>query len=84
MKFREAIEACNKALEFDEKNEKGLYRLASAYYGLAEYQQAIDNAKKLKEVCPESKEAIQMIASSKQRLLEFQQKEKAMYAKMFK
>jgi tetratricopeptide (TPR) repeat protein len=81
--IRLAIETCNKVLEFDPKSEKGLYRLASAYFGLSEYQDAIEHAKKLVEVNPENKDAVHLLALSKQKVVEYQKKEKSMYSKMF-
>jgi hypothetical protein len=70
-------------LEFDPKSEKGLYRLASAYFGLNEYQDCIEYAKKLVEVNPENKDAVHLLALSKQKIAEYQKKEKSMYSKMF-
>jgi hypothetical protein len=60
-----------------------LYRLASAYFGLNEYQDAIEYSKKLIGVNPENKDAAHLLALSKQKIVEYQKKEKSMYSKMF-
>lgn len=81
--FRSAIESCEKALLLDAKNEKGLFRMGQAYFGLAEYQEAIGYFGKVIEINAENKEAISLISLSKQKIKETVEKEKALYSKMF-
>jgi FK506-binding protein 4/5 len=81
--YRDVIEACNKALEIDTKNEKGLFRMAQAYFGLGEFNEAIFYFNRVLEVNPDNKEAISHIALSRRKLQEYHEKEKAMYTKMF-
>jgi FK506-binding protein 4/5 len=81
--YRDVIEACNKALEIDAKNEKGLFRIAQAYFGLGEFNDAIVYFNRVLEVNADNKDAINQIALSKRKLQEYHEKEKAMYSKMF-
>jgi len=81
--FRQVIEACNKALEIDPKNEKGFFRMAQAYYGLTEYDNAIREFKKVLEINPSNKDATTHIALSQQQLKVEKEKEKSLYMKMF-
>ena len=81
--FRKAIEACNKALEFDANNEKGLFRLAQAYFGISEFEEAIKYFKTVTEVNPANKDAFNQLTLSQQKLKESRENEKKLYAKMF-
>lgn len=62
-RFQIAIESCQKALQLDTTNEKGLYRMGQAYLGLGNYQNAIKYFKKVIEINPENKEAIACLNS---------------------
>lgn len=83
--YRKAIQVCEKALLFENesKNEKALFRMAQAYFGLAEYEQALTYFNKVLEANAQNKEAIHHMAVTKQKIKESNEKEKALYSKMF-
>lgn len=81
--YRQAIDACEKALEHDANSEKGLFRMAQGYYGLSEFDDAIKYFSKVAEINPDNKEANHFMALSKQKVKEAHEKEKALYSKMF-
>lgn len=81
--YRKAIESCEKAIEIDDKNEKGHFRKGQAYLGLAEYDDAIKAFAKVVEVNAENKEAVNSISLCRQKIKESHDKEKALYSKMF-
>lgn len=81
--YRQAADACQKALDLDASSEKGLFRMAQAYYGLSEFEEAIKYFSKVVEINPENKEANHFVALSKQKVKEAHEKEKALYSKMF-
>lgn len=80
--YRKAIESSEKALKLDDKNEKGLFRLAQGYFGLAEYNDALVYFGKVLEVNPANRDAQQQINLSKQKIKESSEREKALYSKM--
>lgn len=80
--YKQAIDTCNRALELEQKNEKGLFRLAQAYFGLGEFSDAIKYFNQVLEVNPNNRDASNLINLSKQKIKEHQDKEKALYAKM--
>ena len=81
--YRKAIDSCNKALGLDAKNEKGLFRMAQAYFGISEFEDAIKYFKIVTEVNPANKDALNQLALSQQKLKESHENEKKLYAKMF-
>jgi len=80
--FNDALEVCKKALELDEKNEKGLFRMAQSYLGTGDYDEAIKYFEKVLEFNAENKDATNQILSCKQKIKENKTKEKALYSKM--
>lgn len=80
--FNDAKDACNSALKFDPKNEKGLFRLGQAYTGMGEYDEAIKNFEQVVENNSENKDAANQILGCKQKIKESKTKEKALYSKM--
>jgi len=80
--FSEARDAAKAALVFDEKNEKGLFRLAQAFMGMGENEEAIKNFEKVIEMNAENRDATHQIALCKQKIKENKSREKAMYSKM--
>lgn len=81
--FKQVIESCSKALEIEETNEKGLFRMAQALFGMTEFQDALAYFNRVLEVNPSNKDAVNHIAMCKQKIKEYHEKEKALYAKMF-
>jgi len=82
--YNQAIDACVDVLEKEPKNEKGIFRLAQAYFAQTEFNQAIHYYNLCTEVNPSNKEANHQIAVCKQKLKEYNEKQKAIYSKMFK
>jgi FK506-binding protein 4/5 len=80
--YNQVIEVCKKALELDDKNEKGLFRMAQAYFGNNDYDEAINYFNKVLEVNKDSKDAANQILFCKQKIKESTMKEKALYSKM--
>jgi FK506-binding protein 4/5 len=78
-----AIEACNKALELEPRNEKSLFRMGQAHQGLGDFNDAIRCFNQVIEVNPENKDATSSISVCHQKIKEYNQKEKQMYGKMF-
>jgi tetratricopeptide (TPR) repeat protein len=81
--YRSALETCQKALELDANNEKGLFRMGQAYQGLAEYQEAINQYQRVIEINAQNRDAQNSISACHQKIKEYNQKEKALYSKMF-
>lgn len=81
--YRQCIDSCNKALELDSRNEKSLFRMAQAYQGECEFDEAIKYYNKVLEVNADNKEAAHSISICRQKIKEYSQKEKALYSKMF-
>lgn len=80
--YRQVIEACNKAIELDTNSEKAYFRMAQAYYGLTEFDDAVKYFRKVLEINPSNKDATTHIALSQQQLKAEKSKEKNLYAKM--
>ncbi|ESO02599.1 hypothetical protein HELRODRAFT_185002 [Helobdella robusta] len=79
----EAFNSCNEALTLDPKNEKGLFRRATAQHNLQNFQEAIQDFKLVLEVDPENKAAKNQITLISQKLKAIYEKEKKTYAGMF-
>lgn len=80
--FNEALEVCKKAIELDDKNEKGLFRMAQAYTGMGDFDEAIKYFEKVLQLNAENKDASNQILLCKQKIKENKTKEKALYSKM--
>ncbi|XP_055371443.1 FK506-binding protein 59 [Condylostylus longicornis] len=81
--FIEAQNACNVALELDDKNVKGYYRRGQCYISLNEYDKALQDFEKVQKLDPSNKATVAQIAYCKRKKNEFYQKEKKIYANMF-
>lgn len=81
--FFEAKMACNTALEIDPNNIKGLYRRGQSYFAVNDIENALKDFEKVHEIDPQNKAAINQITLCKQRIKEFREKEKKIYANMF-
>lgn len=81
--YKSAQESCEKALALEPKNEKGLFRLGQAYYGMGEEEKAINGFNQVLEVNPSNKDASNQILLCKKKIKETNEKQKAMYSKMF-
>uniref|UniRef100_A0A7E4VTW8 peptidylprolyl isomerase n=1 Tax=Panagrellus redivivus TaxID=6233 RepID=A0A7E4VTW8_PANRE len=79
----ESAKQLEKVLEKDPKNVKALYRLAQAYEGRKDFNEAIAEYKKILEIEPENKAAQQQILVCKNALAELRAVEKKRYHKLF-
>ncbi|KAI9341935.1 hypothetical protein BDR26DRAFT_836670 [Obelidium mucronatum] len=82
--LKEALEACDKALEVDVKNVKVLFRMGQAYVGLAMFDKAEEVLKQALEIAPKDAAILQELANLSKREKELNDKEKNMYKAMFK
>ncbi|TPX71669.1 hypothetical protein CcCBS67573_g06057 [Chytriomyces confervae] len=82
--LKEAIEACNSALELDPVNVKALFRMGQAHAGLAQFEKAEGVLKRALEISPKDTAIIHEIANLAAKEKELKNKEKQMYAAMFK
>ncbi|KAM4677246.1 peptidyl-prolyl cis-trans isomerase FKBP4 [Discoglossus pictus] len=80
---RGALEHCQKALELDPLNEKGLFRRGEAYMGVNELELARDDFMKVIHQYPNNKAARVQLAHCQQRIRQQQEKERKIYANMF-
>ncbi|CAH2276358.1 peptidyl-prolyl cis-trans isomerase FKBP4 [Pelobates cultripes] len=80
---RGALEHCNKALEMDPNNEKGLFRRGEAYFGINEPELAKDDFSKVVQLYPGNKAARAHIAQCQVRIRQQQERERKIYANMF-
>lgn len=77
--YSEALEACKKALKLDEKNEKGMFRMAQAYSGIGDYDEAVKCFENVLENNSENRDAQNQILLCKQKIKENKTKEKRRY-----
>ncbi|XP_075458426.1 peptidyl-prolyl cis-trans isomerase FKBP4 [Ascaphus truei] len=80
---RGALEHCQKALEQDALNEKGLFRRGEAYMGVNELELGRDDFQKILQLYPGNKAARAQLGQCQVRLRQQQQKERKIYANMF-
>lgn len=67
----------------DSKNVKGIFRRATAFVSLGDYENALEDFKGVNELEPNNKAAINQIAICKHKLKQYHEKEKARYKNMF-
>ncbi|XP_068133762.1 peptidyl-prolyl cis-trans isomerase FKBP4 [Hyperolius riggenbachi] len=83
VEHRQTLDHCNKALELEPNNEKGLFRRAEAYMGVNEDELARDDLNKVIQLYPNNKAARTLLAQCQQRIRQQHQREKKIYANMF-
>lgn len=81
--YLKAIESCEKALKLEPNNEKALFRIAQANLSLANFDESVKFFNQVLEVNKENKEASKSILVAKQKLKEYNEREKKLYSKMF-
>uniref|UniRef100_H3BAW6 peptidylprolyl isomerase n=1 Tax=Latimeria chalumnae TaxID=7897 RepID=H3BAW6_LATCH len=81
--YVKAVECCNKALEQDTTNEKGLYRRGEAQLLMNEFELAKCDFLKVLEINPENKAARLQVAACQKKMKEHYQRDKKIYANMF-
>lgn len=81
--FSAAVESCNKALELDSTNEKGLFRRGEAHLAVNDFDLARADFQKVLQLYPSNKAAKAQLAICHQRIRKQLALEKKLYAKMF-
>nr|XP_012421902.1 PREDICTED: peptidyl-prolyl cis-trans isomerase FKBP4 isoform X2 [Odobenus rosmarus divergens] len=81
--FSAAIESCNKALELDSNNEKGLFRRGEAHLAVNDFDLARADFQKVLQLYPSNKAAKAQLAVCQQRIRKQLAREKKLYANMF-
>ncbi|KAF6118670.1 FKBP prolyl isomerase 4 [Phyllostomus discolor] len=81
--FSAAIESCNKALELDSDNEKGLFRRGEAHLAVNDCDLARADFQKVLQLYPSNKAAKAQLAVCQQRIRKQLAREKKLYANMF-
>ncbi|XP_075408331.1 peptidyl-prolyl cis-trans isomerase FKBP4 [Tenrec ecaudatus] len=81
--FPAATESCNKALELDSSNEKGLFRRGEAHLAVNDFELARADFQKVLQLYPSNKAARAQLAICQQRIRKQLAREKKLYANMF-
>ncbi|XP_072034788.1 peptidyl-prolyl cis-trans isomerase FKBP4-like [Amphiura filiformis] len=81
--YMEAIRSCDKALEVDESNEKGLFRRGQARAAMKDWELAKVDFSKVLEHDPNNKAAKNQVAICAHHIKQFKEKERKMYSNMF-
>ncbi|XP_019371405.1 PREDICTED: peptidyl-prolyl cis-trans isomerase FKBP4, partial [Gavialis gangeticus] len=81
--YSQALENCNKALELDSSNEKGLFRRGEAHLAVNDFELARADFQKVIQLYPSNKAAKVQLVTCQQKIREQHEKEKKMYANMF-
>ncbi|OWR43675.1 hypothetical protein KGM_210582 [Danaus plexippus plexippus] len=81
--FYPANDHANKALKFDPKNVKGLFRRGQALLAIEEAEKALQDFEKVVQAEPENKAAANQIKVCRSVIARQKQKEKLLYANMF-
>uniref|UniRef100_A0A8B9UEU5 peptidylprolyl isomerase n=1 Tax=Anas zonorhyncha TaxID=75864 RepID=A0A8B9UEU5_9AVES len=81
--YSQALENCNKALELDSSNEKGLFRRGEAHLAVNDFELARGDFQKVIQLYPSNKAAKVQLVTCQQKIREQHEKEKKMYANMF-
>lgn len=82
-KWEEAKAECDKVLEIQEENIKALFRRAQARIEMKDFDEAIVDLNKARDLEPEDKALAKELARAKKAKLDYVQAEKRMYSKMF-
>jgi len=81
--FNSTRDHCNKALEMDDKNEKGLFRLGLALLGMNEPEEAKKKFEAIVAVDATNKAAANQVKVCESKIREERQKEKQLYSSIF-
>lgn len=82
--YTKAVECCDKALGLDSANEKGLYRRGEAQLLMNEFESAKGDFEKVLEVNPQNKAARLQISVCQRKAKEHNERDRRVYANMFK
>jgi FK506-binding protein 4/5 len=81
--YIECIRACEKALEFDSKNEKCLFRRGQCQLQMSNHDEAMKDFQEVLKLNPSNSAAKQSIQACREQMKAYQQKEKELYANIF-
>ncbi|KAK9399229.1 peptidyl-prolyl cis-trans isomerase FKBP4 [Crotalus adamanteus] len=81
--YSQVLENCNKALELDCNNEKGLFRRGEARLAINDFELARADFQKVLQLYPSNKAAKVQLTICQQKIREQHEREKKMYANMF-
>ncbi|XP_067620323.1 FK506-binding protein 59 [Eurosta solidaginis] len=82
--YFEGKQACNEALKLDPQNIKALYRRGQCNLAINEFNEALNDFEMVIELEPTNKAAVNQIQICKHRIKEANEKERKIYANMFK
>jgi len=80
----EAKKECENVIEVQESNSKAFFRRGQALLGMNDFDGALKDLQKVRELQPDDKGVLNEIARAKKAKLDMVQKEKKLYSKMFK
>ncbi|TRY75446.1 hypothetical protein TCAL_08367 [Tigriopus californicus] len=83
-KFEVAKTECEKVLEIQPDNAKALFRRGQAQFGMKDYDLAIQDLMRAKELEPNDKGVANELVKVKKVKQQYMEKEKTLYGKMFK
>lgn len=81
--YSQVLENCDKALELDSNNEKGLFRRGEARLAVNDFDLARADFQKVLQLYPSNKAAKAQLIICQQKIREQHEREKKMYANMF-
>ncbi|XP_055612662.1 FK506-binding protein 59 isoform X2 [Uranotaenia lowii] len=79
----ESKDACNEALNIDSKSVKALYRRGQARLALGDIEKALLDFNAVRELEPENKAALNQVTICKQKIKEYNEQQKKVFANMF-
>lgn len=81
--YEDVIFSCNAAIKLDENNVKAFYRRGVANIELKNYEKALDDLKMALKLSPNNMTIVKEFERGKKYLLNYREKEKGHYAKLF-
>ncbi|CAB4001215.1 Tetratricopeptide repeat 9C [Paramuricea clavata] len=83
-KWEKVIEYSDKALEVHPENVKALFRKGQAYYHVKNWDKAFEAIQQARKIEPDDANIKKYLSKLQQELNKYREKQKAMYAAMFK
>ncbi|CAF2404217.1 unnamed protein product [Rotaria sp. Silwood2] len=81
--YVECIQACEKALEVDPKNEKCLFRRGQCQLSMSNFDEAMKDFQEVLKLNPSNSAAKQSVQKCREEMKAYHQKEKQLYASIF-
>ncbi len=82
--YEEALKQCEKVIEILPENPKALFRRGQARFGLKDYDLALQDLNKVKNLQPDDKSVVAELEKVKKARQRYVDEEKALYSKMFR